>query len=294
MGQGLEVRPGTARWCTTILSMVPQARTAAVRLPAGPGMGFRPVKAAVSEEGDTKRPRGRLFLVAAHRPGHRRFALARATRLRPGRSDSHPRGSKLVVRCTATNGKATTDRTRIGFIFAKAAEDWMRLGTLVNGTLHSGGRATTRSPPRWRRSPTEQASAATRTARQELEYGHVSDAIGVPNVPVISTGRPTTCCRAVEAPGGTKIRAVAHYDNSTANKSNPIEAEVWWGDQTWVEMMFTGRLGAGRRRAGAVIWRRWGVSRFLAQGSGLKRNYWVPDGLRGPFSFPSRLPRTIR
>ena len=35
--------------------------------------------------------------------------------------------------------------------------------------------------------------------------------------------------------------AIAWYDNSSANKSNPDPTkDVWWGDQTWEEMMFTG------------------------------------------------------
>ena len=44
----------------------------------------------------------------------------------------------------------------------------------------------------------------------------------------------------LKLPKGTKIRAVAHYDNSTANKANPDpKVNVKWGDQTWEEMMFT-------------------------------------------------------
>jgi hypothetical protein len=45
----------------------------------------------------------------------------------------------------------------------------------------------------------------------------------------------------VKIPKGTKIHATAWYDNSVANKSNPDPSkDVWWGDQTWEEMMFTG------------------------------------------------------
>jgi hypothetical protein len=44
----------------------------------------------------------------------------------------------------------------------------------------------------------------------------------------------------LKLPAGTKIHATAWYDNSKGNKSNPdANAEVWWGDQTWEEMMFT-------------------------------------------------------
>ena len=41
-------------------------------------------------------------------------------------------------------------------------------------------------------------------------------------------------------PGGSKIEAVAYYDNSAANRSNPdATVEVRWGEQTDEEMMFT-------------------------------------------------------
>jgi hypothetical protein len=45
----------------------------------------------------------------------------------------------------------------------------------------------------------------------------------------------------LKLPKGTKLHATAWYDNSQGNKSNPDPTqEVWWGDQTWEEMMFTG------------------------------------------------------
>jgi len=42
-------------------------------------------------------------------------------------------------------------------------------------------------------------------------------------------------------PKGTKVHAIATYDNSTKNPANPDpKSDVRWGDQTWEEMMFTG------------------------------------------------------
>jgi hypothetical protein len=42
-------------------------------------------------------------------------------------------------------------------------------------------------------------------------------------------------------PKGAKIEAVAHYDNSANNKFNPDPSiEVHWGEQTWQEMQYTG------------------------------------------------------
>jgi hypothetical protein len=45
----------------------------------------------------------------------------------------------------------------------------------------------------------------------------------------------------LRVPKGSTLKAVAHYDNSTANKSNPDPTkDVYWGDQTWEEMQYTG------------------------------------------------------
>jgi len=42
-------------------------------------------------------------------------------------------------------------------------------------------------------------------------------------------------------PKGSKLEAVAHYDNSANNNSNPDPTiEVHWGEQTWDEMQYTG------------------------------------------------------
>ena len=39
-------------------------------------------------------------------------------------------------------------------------------------------------------------------------------------------------------PKGTKIHCIAHFDNSTKNPHNPdAKNDVFWGDQTWQEMM---------------------------------------------------------
>jgi peroxiredoxin len=46
------------------------------------------------------------------------------------------------------------------------------------------------------------------------------------------------CAKPLPMPKGTKIRYVAHFDNSTKNPHNPDPTQtVFWGDQTWEEMM---------------------------------------------------------
>jgi hypothetical protein len=42
----------------------------------------------------------------------------------------------------------------------------------------------------------------------------------------------------ISVPKGTKLEAVAHFDNSANNPLNPNpNTDVWWGEQTWEEMM---------------------------------------------------------
>ena len=42
-------------------------------------------------------------------------------------------------------------------------------------------------------------------------------------------------------PQGTRIQCTAHFDNSPNNPNNPDpEREVFWGEQTWDEMQYTG------------------------------------------------------
>ena len=51
----------------------------------------------------------------------------------------------------------------------------------------------------------------------------------------------------IHVPKGSKIISTAWYDNSAANKSNPNpNADVFWGEQTWQEMQYTGVLLSSR------------------------------------------------
>jgi len=50
-----------------------------------------------------------------------------------------------------------------------------------------------------------------------------------------SVYRPIT---PVPLPKGTKIVCIAHFDNSKNNPNNPDPTQaIFWGDQTWQEMM---------------------------------------------------------
>ncbi len=47
----------------------------------------------------------------------------------------------------------------------------------------------------------------------------------------------------LRVPEGSRIVSSAWYDNSALNRSNPDPSvDVFWGDQTWQEMQYTGLL----------------------------------------------------
>ena len=160
-------------------------------------------------------------------------------------------GSTLVLQMHyTTNGEAAVDRTSIGLKFASAApKEELRITSLANGSL--------RIPPG---EPdysisAEMTTLADVTIRQILPHTHLRGksweySVVYPDgrkeivlsVPRYDFNWQTSYVLAepLKLPKGTKIVAVAHYDNSAANKSNPDpKKEVLWGDQTWEEMMFT-------------------------------------------------------
>ncbi len=148
------------------------------------------------------------------------------------------------------SGKETTDRTKIGFIFAKQApEREMRLGALVNGQFKIPAGANDHVVK------AEMTTSADVTLRSLLPHTHLrgksweytatypdgrTDVLL--SVPKYDFNWQTEYIFAepLKLPKGTTLRAVAHYDNSAGNKDNPDPSiDVAWGDQTWEEMMFT-------------------------------------------------------
>jgi hypothetical protein len=184
--------------------------------------------------------------VGAYVPGMplRVYPEGTATRLRAG--------STLIFQMHYTPmGKATTDRTSIGLIFAKAPPRIELRGTvLANGALHIPAGAADQ------RVDAEMTINQNITLWSVLPHTHVRGKRWEYQA-IYPDGRTETILSVpkydfewqtdyvykepLKLPKGTKIHASAWYDNSTNNPSNPDPTkEVWWGDQTWEEMMFTG------------------------------------------------------
>jgi hypothetical protein len=207
-----------------------------------------------SKEVDAKHGRGQsLFpspqrlgvFVGGYVPGTSAFTYE------PGTAMLLRAGSTLVMQMHYTpNGKEATDRTKVGLTFAKEPpKTELRLGTLINGQLKI---------PAGEKDYSIAAEMTTLTdvsLRSMLPHTHLRGRSWeytaifpdgrsevILSVPKYDFNWQTEYVFAepLKLPKGTKIRAVAHYDNSAANKSNPDPTvDVAWGDQTWEEMMFT-------------------------------------------------------
>jgi hypothetical protein len=204
-------------------------------------------------EGQTKpafpnyrpRPRGIAGSIGGYVPGNGSRVFPEGTAIRL------PKGSSLVFQMHYTTiGKETTDRTKMGFIFAKEAPKIPLSGTaLVNGGLHiPAGAADHRVEAEMTLnrdlllySMTPHTHVRGKKWYYEVIYpdGRREPLLSVPNYD-FEWQHEYQFSEPKRLPAGTKVHATAWYDNSKANKSNPDPSkDVWWGDQTWEEMMFT-------------------------------------------------------
>jgi len=167
----------------------------------------------------------------------------------PGQARLIKAGSDLLLQMHYTaNGKAATDRTRIGIVFAKEPPKERVKNMLVYnpflkipagaGNHRVEARVTLDAP-------------ATLTAMfphmhvrgKAFEYRVVyptGESEVLLNVPKYDFNWQLTYLpkKPILLPKGTRLDCVAHYDNSPKNKFNPDPSkEVRWGDQTWEEMM---------------------------------------------------------
>jgi hypothetical protein len=217
-------------------------------IPAGQTGGPQPADGQRKPLGpnDRPRPRGTGTSIGGYVPGNstRTFPEGTAMRL--------PAGSSLVFQMHyTTTGEATTDRTRLGLIFAKEPPKIVLSGTaLVNGGLHippgaanhkiDAEATVNRDVLLWSMTPHTHVRGKRWAYEVIYPDGRRETILSVPNYD-FEWQHEYVFKEPLKLPKGTKIHATAWYDNSRANKSNPDPTkDVWWGDQTWEEMMFTG------------------------------------------------------
>jgi len=170
----------------------------------------------------------------------------------PGTAMRVPAGAKIRFQIHYTTmGKEISDRSSVGMIFAKQPPEFeMHTSAFVNPTLVL---------------PPGAADAIVPSAIQFDEDVHITALIPHTHLRgkswnytiIYPDGRTETVLpvphydfnwqtyyiftRPLAVPKGSRLEAVAHYDNSANNKSNPDPTkEVHWGEQTWDEMQYTG------------------------------------------------------
>ena len=239
-----QTRPATAGPRPTPLFTFPGG----TEIPAGQTGGPKLPPDQQKPIGPNDRPRPERLgpSIGGYVPGNsiRRFVDGTAMRL--------PAGYSLVFQMHYTpTGEATTDRSRLGLKFAPAAPRIVLTSSpLINGGLHI--------PPG---AANHQVDAEMTVNRDIVLYsltphthvrgkrwfyeavypdGRRETILSVPNYD-FDWQHEYVFREPLKLPAGTKIQAKAWYDNSTSNKANPDPTkDVWWGDQTWEEMMYTG------------------------------------------------------
>jgi hypothetical protein len=218
-----------------------------MEIPAGQTGGKELPPDQRKPRGPNDRPAPKMLgpLVGGYVPGNgaRIYAGGTATKL--------PVGSTLIFQMHYTTmGKETSDRTRIGVVFSKEAPKTQLItAALANGALHIPAGASNH------RVDAEMTINQDMTVWSMLPHTHVRGKRWDYQA-IYPDGRTETILsvpqydfewqtdyiykQPLKLPQGTKVHATAWYDNSAANKSNPDPtADVWWGDQTFEEMMFT-------------------------------------------------------
>ena len=272
--QAMEVRAGDPAILHHVIvyARSPMPAPGAVAAPvAQSAQGLRPAPLFQFAEGTTRIPDGqtggrplppdqRKPLGPNDRPAPRQmgppiggFAPGQSTRVyQDGTALKLTAGSTLILQMHyTTRGKATTDRTRIAMKFAsRTPQTEVHIAALVNGGLHIPAGAANH------RVDAEMTLGQDVTMWSLLPHAHVRgihweyQAISpdgrseiVLSVPKYDFNWQTDYVfkQPLKLPAGSKFHATAWYDNSAVNKSNPdATKDVWWGDQSWEEMMYTG------------------------------------------------------
>ena len=236
------IRPPGSSWLREAQPGVPF-------IPGRPGGGAEAVASAQNQP-PAQRPQPGSFqnqmpgeLLVGYAPG------LPPTECKPGEAKLLKAGSDIILQLHYTpNGKAATDRSRIGLIFAKEPPQRRVLTMMAlnfflkippgdpNYEVHS--RATL----------PQDATLVSLMPHMHLRgkdflykavypTGETQTLLSVPHYD-FNWQLAYAEEKELPLPKGTRIECTAHFDNSANNPANPDPTkEVHWGDQTWEEMM---------------------------------------------------------
>jgi Copper type II ascorbate-dependent monooxygenase, C-terminal domain len=246
--QAIEVRPGNRSVVHHILAFVREAGKPA-EPPAFVTVVPRMPRLPASRDGNAPQQgqaAGPGTLIATTAPG------TNAMIFEPGSAVKIPAGASIVFQVHYTaNGKAATDQSSVGLVFAKGMpQREIHTANFMNVLL---------------RVPAGAADQAVDSAIELTEDTHITALFPhthlrgksweyrliypdgrsqvVLSVPKYDFNWQTyyIFTSPLVAPKGSRLEATAHYDNSVNNKWNPDPTvDVRWGEQTWQEMQYSG------------------------------------------------------
>ena len=253
--QGIEIRPGVRSVVHHVLVFASEPGAAARQQPflpanAGPPgpvaqqLGPAVVAAVRNRLQNAASTRGPLIATTA--PG------TNAVIFQPGEALRIKAGSVLTlqVHYTAT-GKPEKDRSSVGFIFAKEPpKQEVRSAAFINVQLVIPPGADNHRVDSQIEFTQDTHIVAlfphTHLRGKSWEYrltypdGREEVVLSVPHYD-FNWQTYYEFAKPLAVPKGSRLLAIAHYDNSANNKANPNPGvEVRWGDQTWEEMQYSG------------------------------------------------------
>jgi hypothetical protein len=253
--QAIEIRPGVRSVVHHVLVFASEPG-AAVRpqpfLPANAGplgpvaqqLGPAVIAAVRNRLQNASSMRGPLIATTA--PG------TNAVIFQPGEALRIKAGSVLTLQIhyTAT-GKPEQDRSSVGFIFARETpKQEIRSASFINLQLVIPAGADNQRVDSQIEFTEDTHIVAlfphTHLRGKSWEYrltypdGREEVVLSVPHYD-FNWQTYYEFAKPLAVPKGSRLLAIAHYDNSANNKFNPNPAvEVRWGDQTWEEMQYSG------------------------------------------------------
>jgi len=239
--QAIEVRPGTRSVVHHILVFVSGKRKNEAYTQIVPQRQRRS-ETATNEQ--SSKMADTLFATTA--PG------TNAMVFQPGTAMRVPAGASIRFQIHyTTNGKEVSDRSSVGMIFAKQPpEKEMHTSAFFNPQLVlPPGAADVAVPSAIQFDRDVHLTALfphTHLRGKSWDYkivypdGRTETVLPVPHYD-FNWQTYYIFATPLAVPKGSKLEAVAHFDNSANNKSNPDPTkEIHWGEQTWDEMQYTG------------------------------------------------------
>lgn len=262
--QAIEIRPGARE---VVHHVLVYARVPAPSSPAGAtptptaqaGAAPRPtpvlIRNPAQDTPEDKRtdprnapPRNPGVLIGTEVPGNNVIEFPKGTALRVRA------GTILTFQMHYTaHGHEMKDRTAVGFRFApEAPPEEIFASHFFNGALKIPAGAKDVAVPAeigfgrpvkvWGLMPHTHLRGTRWQYTLQMPDGSTSTILDVPHYD-FNWQTYYMFNKPLEIPAGGKIISTAWYDNSADNKHNPDPTkDVWWGDQTWEEMQYTGFL----------------------------------------------------